>query len=61
MLIDVRGFWAHDNRENLLQEEEEQVEEAWVSPEANCQVILSHASQFQRSRKSQQTPLYQLL
>jgi hypothetical protein len=31
MLIDVRGFWAHDNRENLLQEEEEQVEEAWVS------------------------------
>ncbi|KAG6434166.1 hypothetical protein SASPL_105788 [Salvia splendens] len=23
MLIDVRGFWAHDNRENLLQEEEE--------------------------------------
>ncbi|AQK42209.1 Discordia 1 [Zea mays] len=28
MLIDVRGFWAHDNRENLLQEEEEQVEEA---------------------------------
>ncbi|KAG8636589.1 hypothetical protein MANES_15G015000v8 [Manihot esculenta] len=22
MLIDVRGFWAHDNRENLLQEEE---------------------------------------
>lgn len=30
MLIDVRGFWAHDNRENLLQEEEEQVEEAWV-------------------------------
>ncbi|AQK95132.1 putative serine/threonine-protein phosphatase 2A regulatory subunit B'' subunit TON2 [Zea mays] len=27
MLVDVRGFWAHDNRENLLQEEEEQVEE----------------------------------
>lgn len=27
MLIDVRGFWAHDNRENLLQEEEEPVEE----------------------------------
>ncbi|KAL2464129.1 putative serine/threonine-protein phosphatase 2A regulatory subunit B'' subunit TON2 [Forsythia ovata] len=26
MLIDVRGFWAHDNRENLLQEEEEQEE-----------------------------------
>ncbi|GJU87091.1 probable serine/threonine-protein phosphatase 2A regulatory subunit B'' subunit TON2 [Tanacetum coccineum] len=23
MLIDVRGFWAHNNRENLLQEEEE--------------------------------------
>ncbi|KAJ0914907.1 putative guanylate cyclase activating protein [Helianthus annuus] len=23
MLIDVRGFWAHDNRENLLQEEGE--------------------------------------
>ncbi|KAI3677761.1 hypothetical protein L6452_37029 [Arctium lappa] len=23
MLIDVRGFWAHDNRENLLQEDEE--------------------------------------
>lgn len=22
MLIDVRGFWAHDNRENLLQEDE---------------------------------------
>ena len=31
MLIDVRGFWAHDNRENLLQEEEEPEEEwkAW--------------------------------
>lgn len=28
MLIDVRGFWAHDNRENLLQEEEEPEEEA---------------------------------
>ncbi|CAA3003972.1 probable serine threonine- phosphatase 2A regulatory subunit B subunit TON2, partial [Olea europaea subsp. europaea] len=28
MLIDVRGFWAHDNRENLLQEEEEPQEEA---------------------------------
>ncbi|KAG7028962.1 putative serine/threonine-protein phosphatase 2A regulatory subunit B'' subunit TON2 [Cucurbita argyrosperma subsp. argyrosperma] len=27
MLIDVRGFWAHDNRENLLQEEEEPEEE----------------------------------
>ncbi|KAH9328738.1 hypothetical protein KI387_000846 [Taxus chinensis] len=27
MLIDVRGFWAHDNRENLLQEEEEAEEE----------------------------------
>ncbi|KAG5403380.1 hypothetical protein IGI04_009499 [Brassica rapa subsp. trilocularis] len=27
MLIDVRGFWAHDNRENLLQEEEEPPEE----------------------------------
>lgn len=27
MLIDVRGFWAHDNRENLLQEEEEPQEE----------------------------------
>ncbi|XP_019160390.1 PREDICTED: probable serine/threonine-protein phosphatase 2A regulatory subunit B'' subunit TON2 isoform X1 [Ipomoea nil] len=27
MLIDVRGFWAHDNRENLLQEEEEEPEE----------------------------------
>ncbi|CAK9159743.1 unnamed protein product [Ilex paraguariensis] len=27
MLIDVRGFWAHDNRENLLQEEEESEEE----------------------------------
>ncbi|KAF3457248.1 hypothetical protein FNV43_RR01905 [Rhamnella rubrinervis] len=24
MLIDVRGFWAHDNRENLLQEPEEE-------------------------------------
>ncbi|KAG0572471.1 hypothetical protein KC19_VG098100 [Ceratodon purpureus] len=23
MLTDVRGFWAHDNRENLLQDEEE--------------------------------------
>ncbi|KVH95604.1 Calcium-binding EF-hand [Cynara cardunculus var. scolymus] len=23
ILIDVRGFWAHDNRENLLQEDEE--------------------------------------
>lgn len=29
MLIDVRGFWAHDNRENLLQEEEEP-EEEWI-------------------------------
>ncbi|KAE8711937.1 putative serine/threonine-protein phosphatase 2A regulatory subunit B'' subunit TON2 [Hibiscus syriacus] len=28
MLIDVRGFWAHDNRENLLQEEEEPEEES---------------------------------
>ncbi|XP_041000915.1 probable serine/threonine-protein phosphatase 2A regulatory subunit B'' subunit TON2 isoform X2 [Juglans microcarpa x Juglans regia] len=27
MVIDVRGFWAHDNRENLLQEEEEPEEE----------------------------------
>ncbi|KAL8162245.1 hypothetical protein V2J09_013734 [Rumex salicifolius] len=27
MLIDVRGFWAHDNRENLLQEEEEPEDE----------------------------------
>ena len=27
MLTDVRGFWAHDNRENLLQEEEEVEEE----------------------------------
>ncbi|GJY20279.1 probable serine/threonine-protein phosphatase 2A regulatory subunit B'' subunit TON2 [Tanacetum coccineum] len=27
MLIDVCGFWAHDNRENLLQEEEEPEEE----------------------------------
>ncbi|CAM6103845.1 unnamed protein product [Calypogeia fissa] len=27
MLTDVRGFWAHDNRENLLQEEEEVIEE----------------------------------
>ncbi|KAJ4882532.1 Uncharacterized protein Rs2_32625 [Raphanus sativus] len=27
VLIDVRGFWAHDNRENLLQEEEEEEEE----------------------------------
>ncbi|KAF7145707.1 hypothetical protein RHSIM_Rhsim04G0218600 [Rhododendron simsii] len=27
MLIDVRGFWSHDNRENLLQEEEEPEEE----------------------------------
>ncbi|KAJ0092264.1 hypothetical protein Patl1_25116 [Pistacia atlantica] len=27
MLIDVRGFWAHDNRENLLQEDEEPEEE----------------------------------
>ncbi|WZZ38590.1 hypothetical protein YC2023_034849 [Brassica napus] len=27
MLIDVRGFWAHDNRENLLQEDEEPPEE----------------------------------
>ncbi|XP_074583954.1 putative serine/threonine-protein phosphatase 2A regulatory subunit B'' subunit TON2 [Curcuma longa] len=27
MLVDVRGFWAHDNRENLLQEEEEPEEE----------------------------------
>ncbi|KAL1832545.1 hypothetical protein ACET3Z_002196 [Daucus carota] len=27
MLIDVRGFWAHDNRENLLQEEDEPEEE----------------------------------
>lgn len=27
MLTDVRGFWAHDNRENLLQEEEEPQEE----------------------------------
>ncbi|GKV38996.1 hypothetical protein SLEP1_g46839 [Rubroshorea leprosula] len=26
MLIDVRGFWAHDNRENLLQEEEPEEE-----------------------------------
>ncbi|RRT63185.1 hypothetical protein B296_00006857 [Ensete ventricosum] len=24
MLMDVCGFWAHDNRENLLQEEEEE-------------------------------------
>lgn len=28
MLIDVRGFWAHDNRENLLQEEEEAEDES---------------------------------
>ncbi|CAL9085781.1 unnamed protein product [Musa textilis] len=27
MLMDVCGFWAHDNRENLLQEEEELEEE----------------------------------
>ncbi|CAL5413189.1 unnamed protein product [Camellia sinensis] len=27
MLVDVRGFWAHDNRENLLQEEGEPEEE----------------------------------
>eukprot|EP00249_Psilotum_nudum_P016465 c25839_g1_i1 orf=428-1771(+) len=27
MLTDVRGFWAHDNRENLLQDEEEAEEE----------------------------------
>ncbi|KAF3456174.1 hypothetical protein FNV43_RR00824 [Rhamnella rubrinervis] len=27
MLIDVCGFWAHDKRENLLQEEEEPEEE----------------------------------
>ncbi|XP_002968661.2 probable serine/threonine-protein phosphatase 2A regulatory subunit B'' subunit TON2 [Selaginella moellendorffii] len=27
MLVDVRGFWAHDNRENLLQDEEETEEE----------------------------------
>ncbi|GLJ53460.1 hypothetical protein SUGI_1140330 [Cryptomeria japonica] len=27
MLIDVHGFWAHDNRESLLQEEEEVEEE----------------------------------
>eukprot|EP00252_Welwitschia_mirabilis_P017164 TRINITY_DN38080_c0_g1_i1.p1 TRINITY_DN38080_c0_g1~~TRINITY_DN38080_c0_g1_i1.p1 ORF type:complete len:482 (+),score=110.92 TRINITY_DN38080_c0_g1_i1:173-1618(+) len=27
MLIDVRGFWMHDNRETLLQEEEETEEE----------------------------------
>ena len=27
MLTDVRGFWAHDNRENLLQEEVEVEEE----------------------------------
>ncbi|GJW55297.1 probable serine/threonine-protein phosphatase 2A regulatory subunit B'' subunit TON2, partial [Tanacetum coccineum] len=27
MLIDVRSFWALDNRENLLQEEEEPEEE----------------------------------
>ncbi|KAG9447160.1 hypothetical protein H6P81_013288 [Aristolochia fimbriata] len=27
MLIDVRGFWAYDNRENLLQEEKEPKEE----------------------------------
>ena len=26
MLIDVRGFWAHDNRETLLQEEEPEEE-----------------------------------
>lgn len=26
MLMDVRGFWAHDNRENLLQEEEPEEE-----------------------------------
>lgn len=26
MLIDVRGFWAHDNRENLLQEDLEPCE-----------------------------------
>ncbi|XP_071705096.1 probable serine/threonine-protein phosphatase 2A regulatory subunit B'' subunit TON2 [Rutidosis leptorrhynchoides] len=26
MLIDVRGFWAHDNRENLLQEDGEQLD-----------------------------------
>ncbi|KAG6474338.1 hypothetical protein ZIOFF_068264 [Zingiber officinale] len=26
MLVDVRGFWAHDNRENLLQEEEPEEE-----------------------------------
>lgn len=26
MLTDVRGFWAHDNRENLLQDEEETAE-----------------------------------
>lgn len=26
MLTDVRGFWAHDNRENLLQDEEEATE-----------------------------------
>ncbi|XP_022760513.1 probable serine/threonine-protein phosphatase 2A regulatory subunit B'' subunit TON2 isoform X2 [Durio zibethinus] len=28
MVIDVRGFWAHDNRENLLQDEEEPEEES---------------------------------
>ncbi|GKC85346.1 hypothetical protein Tco_1141063 [Tanacetum coccineum] len=26
-LRDVHGFWAHDNKENLLQEEEEREEE----------------------------------
>lgn len=34
MLIDVRGFWAHDNRENLLQEEEEPEEEQWYSSQS---------------------------
>jgi serine/threonine-protein phosphatase 2A regulatory subunit B'' len=33
MLTDVRGFWAHDNRENLLQDEEEVVEAPEESPD----------------------------
>jgi serine/threonine-protein phosphatase 2A regulatory subunit B'' len=40
MLTDVRGFWAHDNRENLLQDEEEAVE----APEESEQ--FSYSSQF---------------
>ncbi|KAJ0976198.1 hypothetical protein J5N97_018163 [Dioscorea zingiberensis] len=44
MLIDVRGFWAHDNRENLLQEEEEPEEEVTRLASQRAVVIFSKSS-----------------